>query len=427
MTMKLLKQIAPLIDLLGSDSTVVLHSGCAEPSALTRLLAEHSSELHGTRLVTLMPMGESAYGQEIPSSHFDIATFLPGRGLRSALSAGRARPLRYPISAMPKLFDSGEMRADVLLIQVSPPDDAGNVSLGISIDYMLAVLRQSPVIIAEINPRMPRTCGNTRFPASLIDLFVHATDGPQQMAPVAADETDEQIARNVASLVRDGAVIQVGIGSLPDCVLGQLGHLKHLGLHTGIVTDAVRPLIESGVIDNSTKKHLPGVCVTTMAGGTQAFYDFLHQNPAIEFHPCSVTHDAKVLAGIDGLCAINSALQVDLAGNVNAEQIGKRKISLPGGMPDFSAGASKARGGASIVAIRSTFGGGTSNILPRFDAATPVTVGPSVVNYIVTEYGVAPIRGASAEDRAESLIAIAHPAHRDSLRSSFSSLVANGG
>src|SRR5674476_1124900 len=184
-----------------------------------------------------------------------------------------------------------------------------------------------------------QSISDTRLAVSEIDWFVDAMDAPQEVSPTPADAIDEQIARNVAALVRDGAVLQVGIGSLPDCVMGQLGHLKHLGLHSGIVTDPVRPLIEAGIIDNSTKRRFPGVGLTTMAAGTQSFYDFLHCNRAIEFHPCSLTHNAAVLAGIDGLCAINSALQVDLAGNVNAEFIDGRQISLPGGLPDFAAGA----------------------------------------------------------------------------------------
>src|SRR6185369_4393717 len=362
-----------------------------------------------------MPMGPAPYGEPRPSADLCVATFFPGKGLRAALNAGRVRPLRHPLSAMPRLFDSGEMKADVLLLHVSVPDETGHVKLGVSVDYMRAVLAQAPLVIAEINPRMPRTCGDTRLPVAQIDWFVDATQAPQQLPPATADGVDLQIARNVASLVRDGAVLQVGIGSLPDAVLAQLGHLKHLGLHTGIVTDAVRPLIEAGVIDNSTKRRFPGVALTTMAAGTQSFYDFLQCNRAIEFHPCSLTHDAAVLAAMDGLCAINSALQVDLAGNVNAESIGGRQVSLPGGLPDFAAGARRAAGGVSIVAIRSAFGQ-VSNIVARLDPGAPVTVGPQDVDFVVTEYGLAALQGIPPSQRAAALVAVAHPDHRDGLR-----------
>ncbi len=354
--MKHLAHFGHLRNLLKPGATMVLHSGCAEPILLSRLVARHAADLRGIRLLTMMPMGEAPYGEEVSASLLDVVTFMPGKGLRSALTAGRVTSLRHPISHIPTLFASGQVHADVLMLQVSPPDDSGHVSLGICVDYMLAVLAQSPLIVAEINPRMPRTCGETLLHVSRVGWYVDGVEGPQEMLPVAADEVDQTIASNVAGLVRDGAVIQLGIGSLPDCVMTKLRHLKHLGLHTGIVTDGVRELIESGVIDNSTKTVKPGVGITTMAGGTQSFYDYLDGNKAIEFYPCNFTHGAQVLPQIDGLCAINSALQVDLAGNVNAEEIGDRKISLPGGLPDFSAGAVNARGGLSIVAIRSTFG-----------------------------------------------------------------------
>jgi 4-hydroxybutyrate CoA-transferase len=413
---KRVHDVGGLFASLGNGSTVVLHSGCAEPPFLARQLAEHAAEMRGVNLVTLMPMGEAPYGAPYPTSQLDVATFFPGRGLRAALNAGRVRAMRHPLSAIPGLFDSRAMKAHALLLQVSTPDEKGQVSLGISIDYMRAVIAQSPLVIAEINPRMPRTCGNTMLPVSRIDWFVDATEAPQEVAPPPAEPVDERIARNVAGLVRDGAVLQVGVGSLPDCVMAKLGHLKHLGLHTGMVTDAVRPLIEAGVIDNSTKRSFPGVGIGMMAAGTQSFYDFLHGNRAIEFHPCSVTHNAKVLAGVDGLCAINSALQVDLEGNVNAESIGGRRISLPGGLPDFAAGARRAPGGISIVALRSTFGRQrTSNIVPRLDPGCEPTIGPEAVDFIVTEHGVAAIQGLSARQRAAALIAVAHPEHREAL------------
>ncbi len=418
--MKRLDDPGALLAGLPAGSTVVMHSACAEPQRLAREVAANAARMHGANLVTLMPMGLAPYGEPLPAAQLNVATFFPGKGLRAAMNAGRVRALRHRLSEIPALFESGAMRAHAVLLQVSAPDDTGHVSLGISVDYMRAVLGQSPLVIAEINPRMPRTCGDTRLAVSAIDWFVDAVDAPQDMAPAPADAIDEQIARNVASLVRDGAVLQVGIGSLPDCVMGHLGHLRHLGLHSGIVTDPVRPLIEAGVIDNSTKRHFPGVGLTTMAAGTQSFYDFLDGNRAIEFHPCSLTHDAALLAGMDGLCAINSALQVDLAGNVNAECVDGRRISLPGGLPDFAAGARRARAGMSIIALRSCYGKqNASNIVPRLGAEMPVTVGFNDVDFVVTEYGVAALRGLSAGQRAAAIIALARPEHMEALERGF--------
>ncbi|GAB3662030.1 acetyl-CoA hydrolase/transferase family protein [Ramlibacter alkalitolerans] len=412
--MKPLQDPGALFASLPAGATIVLHSGFAEPRGLARALAQHAGAMRRPRVVAMMPMGHAPYADPEPASHLELYTFFPGKGLRAALDAGRARALRHPLSAIPPLFDAGEWRADVLLLQVSPPDATGHVSLGVSVDYMRAVLAQRPLVVAEVNPRMPRTTGDTLLAASAIDWCMDATEPPQDLAPAAADAVDEQIARNVAGLVRDGAVLQAGIGALPDRVLGSLGHLRHLGLHSGVITSAVRPLIESGAIDNSSKRLKPGVCVTAMAGGTQAFYDFLHRNAAIEFHPCSLTHDARVLAAMDGLCAINSVLQVDLQGSANAETAGGRRISLPGGLPDFATGARRARGGVSILALRSTAGrAAASSIVARLDG--PATVVADQVDFVVTEHGVAALHGGTAAARAAALVAVAHPAHRDAL------------
>ena len=403
-----------LLESLPAGSTVVLHSGFAAPRGLARALAQHASAMPRVRLLAMMPMGHAPYAEPEPAEHLELYTFFPGKGLRAALDAGRARALRHPLSAIPGLFDGGAWRADVLLLQVSPPDATGQVSLGLSVDYMRAVLAQRPRVVAEINPRMPRTCGDTLLPVSAIDAFIEATDGPQEMAAAPADAVDAQIAHHVASLVRDGAVLQVGIGSLPDRVLGNLGHLRRLGLHSGIVTDAVRPLIESGALDNSTKRRHAGVSISAMAGGTQSFYDFLHCNPAIEFHPCSHTHAATTLAGIDGLCAINSVLQVDLNGRANAETAGGRRIALPGGLPDFATGARRAKGGLSILALRSTAGkSGASSIVARLGET--ISLEADQVDYVVTEYGIAPLHAGNLQARAAALIAVAHPDHREAL------------
>ncbi len=415
--MKRLPHFGVVIDVLGPGSTVVLHSGCAEPAWLGACLAEHAVALTGTRVINLMSMGELPYCQPQPSSCLDIATLFPGKGVRAALAAGKARTLRMPMSGICVRFDSGEIKANVLLLQVSPPDANGQVSLGVSVDYMHAVLRQSPMVVAEINPRMPRTRGDSLLPIAAIDWYVDSDAPLPEINSPPADPLEARIARTVAALVGDGAVLQMGSGALPTCVFAQLGHLQHLGLHTGLVSDSAIGLIESGVIDNSTKTCMPGLSVATMAGGTRRLYDFLDSNGALELHPCSLTHDARVLAGIDGLCAINSALQVDLAGNVNAEVINGRRIALPGGLPDFAQGASSARGGVSIIAIRSeSLEHNVGNIVSSLPTGAPVTVPAGMVDFIVTEYGAARIRGLAAGDRARSLIGIAHPARREELR-----------
>lgn len=401
---------------LGAGATVVLHSGCAEPPRLAAALAGHAAQLHGVRLLTMMPMGDAPWAQPPATDHLQVESFFPGRALRRALDAGRARARRHALSELPGLFGRGDIQADLLLLQTSPPDEHGEVSLGVSVDYMPAVLAQSVRVVAEINPRMPRTAGASRLPVSRIDAFVEAVQAPQVVDPVEPDAIDRRIARHVAALLDDGQVLQVGIGSLPDAVLGALGHLRGLGLHSGIVTDAVRPLVEAGVIDNAGKSVRPGVGVCTMAAGSASFYAWLHDNPAIEFHPCAFTHDPVTLAGIDRLAAINSALQVDLSGRVNAERVAGRIVSMPGGLPDFALGATRSRGGRSIVALRAAFGStGSSSIVPVLDDAHPATLPPQAVDYVVTEHGAAKVRGVSPDQRAAGLIAIADPRHREDL------------
>jgi 4-hydroxybutyrate CoA-transferase len=400
---------------LPSPATLVLHSGCSEPPALASLLAAEAARFDGAKLYCMMPMGESPYAEEPASKHLAVTALFPGKGLRGAISAGRAAVLRHPLSAIPGLFDRREIAADAVFLQVSPADSRGRVSLGLSVDYMHAVLAQRPLVVAEINPRLPRTCGQSSIDASAIDYFLDSSELPQPVAALAGDAIDRRVAANIAALIDDGAVLQIGIGSLPDSVLEFLRDRRNLGIHSGIITDAVRPLLESGAVNNSTKQAFRGVTVTTMAAGTQEFYDFLANNDSIEFHPCSFTHDAHTLSTIDGLTAINSVLQVDLLGRANAEVVAGRVISAPGGLPDFAAGASRAVRGASIVALRSCFKE-TSNLVPRLAADVPTSLEAKNIDYVVTEFGAAALRGRTDRERAEALIAVAHPSHQDILQ-----------
>ncbi len=398
-------------------SSVVLHSGCAEPKYLASQLALHANSLRDLRLYTLMPMGEAPYAAPEIGSHISVATFFPARGLREAANAGRVELLRTSLGGIPKLFQDRALTADVLMLQLSPPDEVGTMSLGLSVDYMRAVLAQRPLVVAEINPLMPRTCGATLVREEEIDFITASRSAPQAVPSTRPDPIDRRIADNVADLITNGAVIQTGIGSLPDLVLGQLGHLRDLGVHTGIITNALLPLIEKGIVTNEKKTRLAGKCITTMAAGSQDFYNALHQNPAIEFHPCSLTHDVGLLAELDGLCAINNVLQVDLAGRANAERVDGKIISAPGGLPDFARGATMARRGMSIIALRATAKDGSrSNIVSELASDAPVTVTPDHIDYVVTEHGVARVRGLDSPSRARALIAIAHPDFRAELR-----------
>jgi len=403
---------------LGPGSSLVLHTGYAEPQFLAAELARVGKRLERVTVYMSMPMGATPYAAADLKGHLVLRTFFPGKGFREAVNDGRAELIRAPLSTIPGMFSQRLFKADVLMLQVSSPDSDGRVSLGLSVDSMLAVLSQNPIVVAEMNPAMPYTCGDSCISLEQIDYVVDARTPPLYLpAAGPADEADQRIAEHVAGLIGHGAILQLGIGSIPDLVVARLGHLRDLGIHSGIITDAVRPLIERGVVTNATKRRFAGKTITTMAAGTPDFYSYLHQNPLIEFHPCSLTHDAALLAAIDGLCAINSVLQVDLAGQANAEQIDGRKISSLGGLPDFARGAAAAKGGRSIITLRSSSRGGTSsNILAKFPDGEPVSVPANDIDFVVTEYGVASIRGLGPLERARALIEVAHPNHRADLR-----------
>lgn len=393
-----------------------MHSDFAEPAYLARQLAANAHLYPGVNLHTLMPMAAPPYAQRPAADHLQVQTFFPGGGLRRAVNEGLVKPRRCSLSAIPGFFNRDEIKADMVLLQVSPPNDKGQVSLGVSVDYMPEVLAQNPIVVAQINSHMPFTAGDSLLDWEQIDYCVQVDEPLVSFPASSADPVDSAIAQHVAGLLRDGDIIQAGIGALPDAVLANLGHLKHLGIHTGILTAGWQLLIETGVVDNSTKKVFRGKSVTTMAGGDADFYAYLNNNLRIEFHPCSLTHHFETLSAIDNLCAINSVLQLDLSANANAETVNGRLIATPGGLPDFAGGASAAKGGKSIIALRSSFKSGQfSNIVAALPANMEPSLPAAMINYVVTEYGVAALDGLGANARAEALIAIAHPDHRARL------------
>lgn len=413
--MKPLNRLADLIGRLPTERGIVMHSAAGHPTRLARQLAQEAEALRGRCVYALFPQGAVPYAESPARDLLRLVTHLPGAGLRAALDAGRVTARREPLSTVPGAFARREFPVGAVLLRTSPPDAEGKVSFGVSVDYLNAALAAAEVVIAEVDPRMPRVAGDGWLDAGRIDAWLDAEDGPHAVAPQRADAVDQAIAAHVASLVEDGAVLQLGVGALPDQVLAQLGHLRHLGLHTGIISDAARPLIASGVIDNSLKEVSPGVSVATMALGSAEFYAFLDRNPAIELRDCAVTHDGEILRRLTRLTAVNSALQIDLAGRVNAEWVGTRRVAVPGGLTDFARAASAQPRGCSIVALRSTDRTGGSTILPSLPRDVPPSLEPGEVDFFVTEFGVAPMRSASAEGRRKALVAIAHPAHRDAL------------
>jgi acyl-CoA hydrolase len=395
---------------------IVLHSACAQPQRLAALLALHAPDLDGATIVTLMPMADSPYASPEALAHLHVQTFFPGKGLRTAAKEGTVDVKRVPLSRICSLFDAGVLKADLLLLRLSPDKHGSGFSLGVSVDYMQSVLAQRPVVVAEIDESMPWTFGATAVSASAVDYVLAAESPVTEMPASAESEVDGRIADHVAELIPQRAMLQTGIGVIPDLVLARLGHLNGLGLHTGTVTDAVLPLFTGGNITNAGNTLNLGKSITTMATGTQALYQFLHRNPSFEFHPCRITHDPALLATLPKLHAINTALRADLTGAVDGERAGGLTIAGPGGLPDFCEGAHVSSGGASIVTLRSTSRDGkTSNIVLGLDSRFPPTVAGEHIDYIVTEIGVARLEGLGPAERMRAIANVAHPAFRRDL------------
>lgn len=324
-------------------------------------------------------------------------------------------PIRY-FDTIPTFSRGGPWAADAVLIHTSPPDPHGFVSLGVSVSYPLPIARQAPLVIAEVNERMPRTLGNALLHLSEIDWWVETSHPLVEYPPVPVGEVERRIAAHVAELIPDGATVQIGIGSLPQAIMETLVHKRDLGIHS-LLVDHMIGLVEKGVITNARKTLNPGRMDIGEIMGTDHLFRFAHENPIINMEPSSFIHNPMVIARIENFVSINSALEVDLSGQVNAESLGEEQVSGIGGQYDFVEGAYWSPGGKSIIALPSTSGRGAerSRIVPRLAAGTKVTTPRYLTDHVVTEYGVAHLKGKSESERARALIAIAHPKFRDEI------------
>lgn len=419
--MKQLDSFEELLPKLKSGSSIVMHSAAAEPRWLGDQLALYGSDIGDLDVYMLSPMNSVPFAPLAPD-HLKIHAWVPGRGLRGVAGADSIEYYRYPLSEIPGLYVSGRHRADTIFLHLSPPDQDGHMSLGVSVDYMPAVLATNPLVVAEVDPTMPHTLGETKITEDQVDYWFVTEEGPLEVSSPSIDEGERRIAQTVADLVTDGAILQTGVGSIPDAVLQELATNapRDLGIHTGVFTDGVIELVNSGNVTNATKPAPFRKMVTAMAWGSPALYKYLDRNDDVEFRACSFTHDPRVLRDMDYLYAINSALQIDLAGRANAEQLKGRIISAPGGLPDFAPAAREARKGLSIVALRATSRDGkSSNIVPRLPSDVPATLPPGQIDFVVTEFGAADLRLLTPADQAKALINVAHPDFRHDLARSI--------
>lgn len=401
---------------LRSGMNIFIHGAAATPTPLLEALCQRRDLEHVT-LYHMHTNGPAPFvAPECQDRFLSVSLFI-GAPVREAVNQGRADFVPVFLSDIPGLFRNRTIPLDAALIQVSPPDRHGFCTLGTSVDSARAAVDAAPVLIAEINRQMPRTHGSSVVPLSRITAFIE-TDRPlheHQPAPETAVEA--AIGEQIAALIEDGATLQTGIGAIPDAVLARLTNKSDLGMHTEMFSDGVIPLVEAGVLNNRRKRIFPGRIVTSFVSGTRKLFDFVDDNPQVEFLSCDVTNDTSLLRKIDKLVAVNSALQIDLTGQVCADSLGHRMYSGIGGQMDFIRGAAVSQGGKAIIALPATAGQG------RFSRiATELTPGAGVVttrghiHWVVTEFGAVNLHGLSLRQRADALISIAHPDFRAQLR-----------
>jgi 4-hydroxybutyrate CoA-transferase len=399
-----------------SGMRVYIQPGCAEPETLVDALIQRAPHVQDVEIVHMMTMGRAPYVAPEMAGHFRHNAVFIGGNVREAINEGRADYTPVYLSEIEELFESGAMPIDVALIEVSPPDSHGFCSFGVGVDTTLTAARLARYVVAQVNDQMPRTYGDSFIHVSKIDAIVESSRPLCAMKRAEITDMQAAIARNVASLIEDGAVIQTGIGGIPDAVLPLLMDRKDLGVHSELVSDGVIPLIDAGVITGARKNFKPRKIILGFALGTENLFNYVDNNPIFEFHPTAYTNDPALIARNDKMVAINSALQVDLTGQVCSDSIGTYFYSGIGGQVDFLRGASRSKGGKPIIALSSTAKNGTiSRITPMLAPGAGVVTSRGLIRYVVTEYGVAYLHGKSIRERAQALIEIAHPKFRDEL------------
>ncbi|WP_346961916.1 acetyl-CoA hydrolase/transferase C-terminal domain-containing protein [Clostridium sp.] len=399
-----------------SGDRVVFQHAAGEPIALVDALVKNKGNYKNVEIVHLVALGKGEYTSPEMEGHFIHNSIFVGGCTRKAVLEGRADFTPCYFTEVPRLFQKGYLPVDVTLISVTPPDNHGFCSLGVSVDYTKPALESSKMVIAQVNKNMPRTYGDSLVHISQIDYFVEADTDILGITPPVIGEVEKAIGENVATLVEDGATLQLGIGAIPDAALLFLKDKKDLGIHSEMISDGVLELINSGVITNKKKTLHKDKNIVTFLMGTRNLYDFIDNNPSVEVHSVDYVNNPTVIMKNYKMTCINSCIQLDLTGQICSESIGIKQFSGVGGQVDFMRGASMADDGKSIIAIPSTASKGkVSRIVPILDEGAIVTTTRNDVHYVVTEYGIADLRGKSVKERGRALISIAHPDFREEL------------
>lgn len=403
------------IDAIRPGNSVFIHSGAATPRTLVSALVSRVRTLRHLRIIHLHTEGDAPYADPDLADAFEIDAFFVGENVRKAVEEGRADYIPAYLSAIPSMIRNRQVPVDVALISVSPVDKHGYVSLGPAVDTTLAAVQSAKLVIAQVNRYMPRVFGEGQIPLSVIDHLVAADEPLPEITPSEPSPDMEKIGRHIAEIVPDGATLQMGIGSIPNAVMAQLENHKDIGIHTEMFSDGLLPLIERGVVTNAKKKVHPGYVISAFALGSRHLYEFLDDYPRIMLMDSQFTNNINIISKNPKVTAINSAIEVDLTGQVCSDSIGTRIYSGVGGQIDFIRGAAASDGGIPIIAITSRTPKGQPKIVPKLrPGAGVVTTRPSV-QYVVTEYGVVNLYGKTLKERASELISIAHPDDREML------------
>jgi len=399
-----------------SDHRVFLHGACATPTPLINALALRR-DVENVRLYHLHTAGSATWISPATQGHFRSVSLFTGAPLRKAVNDGLADHIPIFLSDIPDLFHRRQVQLDVAILQVSPPDRHGMCSLGTSIDIARAAADTAKVIVAEINDQMPRTLGDGTLPLHRITAFIHTNRPLHEHHPEPESHIEAQIGELLAPLVENGSTLQMGIGGIPDAVLARLHDKRDLGIHSEMFSDRVVELVESGAVTNRLKAVGRGRIITSFVNGTRRLFDFVNDNPTVAFYPCDWTNDTAIIRQNQKVVAINSAIEVDLTGQVCADSIGHRIYSGIGGQMDFIRGAALSPGGKPIIALPSTTSDGrTPRIVAQLNPGAGVVTTRGHVHWVATEYGAVNLHGLSLRERAEALISIAHPNFRSELR-----------
>jgi 4-hydroxybutyrate CoA-transferase len=404
------------LQVVKSGDRVWIHSGCASPEPLIAALTARAAALTNVEVVHILIFGKAPHVAPEMEGHFRHNALFIGGNVRQAVTEGRADCTPIFLGEIARLFQEDALPIDIALIQVSPPDAHGFCSLGVDVGHNLDAARHARHVIAEVNDRLPRTHGDAFLHVRQFHAVVETSRVLPEMAAEPGDAVTEAIGRNAAALIGDGDCLQMGIGTIPDAVLRQLGDRKALGVHTEMFSDGCVDLIEAGVITGERKSLHRGKVIAGFVLGTHRLFDFLHDNPVVEMHPTAYTNDPFVIAQNDRMVALNSAIEVDLTGQVCSDSIGTRFYSGFGGQTDFIRGASRSRGGKPIIALPSTAARGkASRIVSTLSPGAGVVTTRADVRWIITEYGAAYLFGKTVRERARALINIAHPDFREEL------------